>query len=248
VSGPGQGRARVSGADLGDRPACKFGVCDGSGWIIGPENVARPCECHEWQASRRRARGVNSVIPARYRDVSFEIARNDGVDPTVLEMVEAFTANIDERLSNGDGLWFWGKVGTGKTALAMLVSKLALEAGHTVAIYSLPKLLARIRATYERELGGDSYGEFFDRVVSADLLHIDDLGAEKRTDWVLEQLYAIVNERYEAARSMVVTTNLGEDDLAAQIGRRTVSRLLEICGSPLQVSGEDLRYRRGPEY
>ena len=130
----------------------------------------------------------------------------------------------------------------------MLVSKLALEAGRTVAIYSLPKLLARIRATYERDLGGDSYGEFFDRLVSVDLLHIDDLGAEKRTDWVLEQLYAIVNERYEAGRSMVVTTNLGEDDLAAQIGRRTVSRLLEICGSPLQISGEDLRYRRGPEY
>jgi DNA replication protein DnaC len=248
VSAPRQSRARVARAELGDRPACRLGVCDGSGWILGPENVARPCECRAAKAAQRRARGVSSVIPRRYRDVSIDVARNDGVDPTVLSIVESFVANLDERLEKGHGLWFWGKVGTGKTALAMLVSKLVLEAGRTVAIYSLPKLLARIRATYERDLGGDSYEQFFDRLASVDLLHIDDLGAEKRTDWVLEQLYSIVNERYESARSMVVTTNLSEDDLAAQIGRRTVSRLLEICGSPLQIEGQDLRYTRAPEY
>jgi DNA replication protein DnaC len=238
-------RARVAGAELGDRPACKFGVCDGSGWIIGPENVARPCECHEWQASRRRARGVNSVIPARYRDVSFDIARNDGVDPTVLEMVQTFTANIDDRVESGDGLWFWGQVGTGKTALAMLVSKHALEAGRTVAIYSLPKLLARIRRTYDAEPGQDSYLALFEQLTSVDLLHIDDLGAEKRSDWVLEQLYALVNERYEAQRSILVTTNLEEAALEEQIGPRTVSRLVEICGDPLPLRGEDRRIRVG---
>ena len=84
----------------------------------------------------------------------------------------------------------------------MLVSKAALEAGHSVAIYSLPKLLARIRRTYDSEPGGDSYLAFFERLTSVDLLHIDDLGAEKRSDWVLEQLYALINERYEAQRSV----------------------------------------------
>jgi len=60
---------------------------------------------------------------------------------------------------------------------------------------------------------------------------------------VLEQLYAIVNERYEAQRSMVVTTNLDQPALEEQIGPRTVSRLVEICGDPLPLFGEDLRYR-----
>ena len=72
---------------------------------------------------------------------------------------------------------------------------------------------------------------------------VDDLGAEKRSDWVLEQLYAIVNERYETQRSVVVTTNLSQADLEEQIGPRTVSRLVEICGDPLPLFGEDLRYR-----
>ena len=198
--------------------------------------------------ARRRARGVRSVIPRRYRDVSLEIARNDGVSPVVLKVVGDFLEEIEPRLDKGQGLRLAGGVGAGKTALAMLVSKTAIEAGRTVAIYSLPKLLARIRATYEKDLGGDSYTQFFDRLISVDLLHVDDLGVEKRSDWVLEQLYAVVNERYEMERSMVVTTNLEQPALEEQIGERTVSRLIEICGPPLTIDGDDLRYPRAPAY
>jgi DNA replication protein DnaC len=136
-----------------------------------------------------------------------------------------------------------GDVGTGKTTLAMLVSRHAIEAGHSVAIYSLPRLLARIRRTYDGTPGEDSYLRFFERLTSVDLLHIDDLGAEKRSDWVLEQLYAIVDERYGSQRAMVVTTNLRPDQLEEQIGARTVSRLVEICGDPLPLFGDDQRYR-----
>jgi len=228
--------------------ACPLGVCDGSGWILGPEDVARPCDCRERRMARRRARGVRSVIPRRYRDVSLEIARNDGVNPVVLKVVGDFLEEIEPRLDKGQGLWLAGGVGAGKTALAMLVSKTAIEAGRTVAIYSLPKLLARIRATYEKDLGGDSYTQFFDRLISVDLLHVDDLGVEKRSDWVLEQLYAVVNERYETERSMVVTTNLEQPALEEHIGERTVSRLIEICGPPLTIDGDDLRYPRAPAY
>jgi DNA replication protein DnaC len=188
------------------------------------------------------------VIPRRYRDVSLEIARNDGVNPVVLKVVGDFIEEIEPRLDKGQGLWLAGGVGAGKTALAMLVSKTAIEAGRTVAIYSLPKLLARIRATYEKDLAGDSYTQFFDRLISVDLLHVDDLGVEKRSDWVLEQLYAVVNERYEMERSMVVTTNLEQPALEEQIGERTVSRLIEICGPPLTIDGDDLRYPRAPAY
>jgi DNA replication protein DnaC len=59
---------------------------------------------------------------------------------------------------------------------------------------------------------------------------------------VLEQLYALVNERYEARRSIVVTTNLDQARLEDQIGPRTVSRLVEICGDPLPLFGQDRRY------
>lgn len=82
---------------------------------------------------------------------------------------------------------------------------------------------------------------FFERLTSVDLLHIDDLGAEKRSDWVLEQLYALVNERYETQRSVLITTNLPHEELEEQIGPRTVSRLTEICDE-VAVFGDDRRY------
>ena len=135
-----------------------------------------------------------------------------------------------------------GDVGTGKTTLAMLVSKAAVEAQRTVAIYSLPRLLARIRRTYDAE-AGEPYLEFFERLASVDLLHLDDLGVEKQTEWVLEQLYALINERYERQRSLIVTSNLEDDELERQLGTRVVSRLVEICGDPLPLFGDDLRYR-----
>lgn len=221
--------------------ACPLGVCDGSGWILGPEDVARPCECREQRLKRGRNRGVASVIPARFRGVSFDRPPVTEIEPMVVRVVRSWVEDLDTNLEQGRGLWLMGDTGTGKTTLAMLVSKAALQANHSVAIYSLPKLLARIRRTYDSEPGGDSYLAFFERLTSVDLLHIDDLGAEKRSDWVLEQLYALVNERYEAQRSMLVTTNLDQQELEEQIGPRTVSRLVEICGDPLPLFGPDQR-------
>jgi DNA replication protein DnaC len=225
---------------------CPLGVCDGSGWILGPEDVARPCECREERLNRGRSRGISSVIPPRYRGVSFDrppvsdMARDLQTKMAVTE-ARSFIEDLDRRLAEGRGLWLFGDTGTGKTTLAMLISKAALEAGKTVAIYSLPKLLARIRRTYDSEPGGDSYLSFFERLTSVDLLHIDDLGAEKRSDWVLEQLYALVNERYEAQRSVLITTNLPHEELEEQIGSRTVSRLTQICDE-IEVRGDDRRY------
>jgi DNA replication protein DnaC len=225
--------------------ACPLGACDGSGWILGPEDVARECECRAPRLKRGRVRGVASVIPPRYRGVSFDrppvsdMAR-DLQTKIVVERVRTFVAELDDRLESGQGLWLTGGTGTGKTTLAMLASKAALEAGHSVAIYSLPKLLARIRRTYDAEPGGDSYSAFFERLTSVDLLHLDDLGAEKKSDWVLEQLYALVNERYEEKRSMLITSNFDGVELEEQIGPRIVSRLTEMT-EPLPLLGEDNR-------
>ena len=233
--------ARAAEAQIEPERSCPIGVCDGSGWILGPEDVARPCDCRSQMVAKARLRGIDSVIPAKYRGVSFDRPPVTEIEAMVVRVVRSFCEDLDANLDSGRGLWLMGDTGTGKTTLAMLISKQALAAGRAVAIYSLPKLLARIRRTYDAEPGQDSYLALFERLTSVDLLHIDDLGAEKRSDWVLEQLYALVNERYESQRSILVTTNLDEAALEEQIGPRTVSRLVEICGDPLPLFGEDRR-------
>jgi len=131
-------------------------------------------------------------------------------------------------------------VGTGKTTLAMLISAEALRNGHSVAIYSLPRLLGMLRETFD-DGSEASLSTLLERLAAVELLHIDDVGAEQSSPWVLEQLYTIVNTRYEDGRAMVLTTNLDPPRLREQIGERTVSRLVEMCGDQLKLDGSDQR-------
>jgi DNA replication protein DnaC len=222
---------------------CPFGVCDGSGFVVDDERrVATPCRCRAQVMGRRRTAVLSGVVPRKYRGVSFDrppvTAIADVAGPQVRQ-VRAFVRDIDANLDAGRGLWLFGSVGTGKTTLAMLVSKAALDAGRSVAIYSLPRLLAEIRTTFDDD-ARSSYTELLDRLADVDLLHVDDVGAEKTSDWVLEQLYAIINARYEEERSVVITTNLEREDLVTQITERTVSRLEEMC-EVLPLWGNDAR-------
>ncbi|SEH11213.1 IstB-like ATP binding protein [Thermoleophilum album] len=281
-----------------DKPErdCPLGRCDGSGWLLAEDGrSATPCGCRERRIARSAGRFLGTTIPRRFRGLSFERRPISDLDPTIVDHVREFCERIDENLDAGRGLWFHGDVGTGKTSLAMLVAMHAERADRSVAIYSVPQLLARIRQTFEG--AGTSYLELFRRLCEVDLLVLDDLGAERQTEWVLEQLYSLVNERWQDRRSIVVTTNspdrppsapleelraqaarlraalddpmmperafevlerlericdrlealdAGEDMLArlrAQIGRRTISRLVEICGDPLPMHGPDRRIR-----
>lgn len=219
---------------------CRFNKCDGGGWLLTDEGTAVPCQCREQMIKRARASGISSVIPKRFQGVSFDRPPVPSLDPRTVQAVREYVDNISDNLVEGRGLWFMGDVGTGKTTLAMIVSKAAMQSGASVAIYSLPKLLAEIRKTYA-DGSEHSYTHFFNRLAEVDLLHIDDLGAERQTEWVLEQLYSLVNERYEQRRAIMVTTNLAPDALKDQIGERTVSRLSEMCGDPLRLDGADMR-------
>jgi DNA replication protein DnaC len=228
--------------------------CDGDGFLLTEAGEAVACECREVRVRRARSQGVSSVIPRKYRGVSFDRAPIPELDPTVVREVKRFVRDIERRLDEGKGLWLMGDVGTGKTTLAMLVSKAALDAGRSVGIYSVPNLLAAIRDTYESANGERSYLDFYRQLVRVDLLHLDDLGAEKQTDWVLEQLYSLVNERYVEERSILVTSNVESTERAQwvvereqQIGRRTVSRLLEMTDQ-LPLFGADLREHWNPEH
>jgi DNA replication protein DnaC len=257
--------------------ACPDNRCDGSGFLYDADGRrARPCSCRPARMARKRAAVLEGRIPRRYREVSFDrepVPALERTAPYVVREVRDYVLNVSDRLARGQGIWFTGDVGTGKTTLAMLVSKAALEARHSVAIYSLPRLLALLRETFN-DASRFSLPEFIDRLTTVELLHIDDVGAEQTSDWVLEQLYTIVNTRYEDGRALVLTTNLIMRDavpaidpksgevvidpdtrqpkmekpdapLVRQIGERTVSRLYEMCGTPLPLYGDDSRPRGG---
>src|SRR5918994_164375 len=219
---------------------CPFGECDGSTWIVDEEtNAARPCRCREQQQRRAASGGIGSGIGRRFREVSFEREPIVSLDPVVLRRVRAFVRSIDDHLEAGQGLWFDGPVGTGKTSLAVLVAKAARDAGRSFAMYPVPLLLAEIKRTFDRD-SGDNYLAFFRRLCSVDLLVLDDLGAEKQTEWVLEQLFSIVNERWQDRRSVVVTTNIPDPDpeSAGRLLRASARRLSDAAGAGVLGQGD----------
>jgi DNA replication protein DnaC len=203
-------------------------------------NRSRPCRCREARVRRAVSGGIGTGIGRRFLEVSFEREPIVSVEPTLLRRVKAFTRDIERNLDAGKGLWFDGPVGTGKTSLAILVAKAARDAGRSYAVYPVPRLLAEIKRTFDRD-ASDSYMSFFRRLCTVDILVLDDLGAEKQTEWVLEQLFSIVNERWQDRRSIVVTTNIPDPDPDApgRMLRASVRDLRELTASG-RVLGREL--------
>ncbi len=234
---------------------CEYGLCDGSGMVVDWDaNVPYRCRCWPEQVGRRRARALSREVPRRFRNIGFDrepvpsIARTS---PDAVRAVRRYCDRVDEMLEQGEGMWFLGSPGTGKSHLAYLISQHALAAGRSVAIYTGPRLLDEIRRTYGEDDSGSTL-DLIDRLTSVELLHIEDLAVARPTEWVLEQLYNIINGRYENERSIIFTCDLTGDEteeggrlspdaLGRHITDRNFSRLLEMCGDPHVLMGPDNR-------
>lgn len=236
---------------------CPYRRCDGSGMVLDWEaNDSYRCRCWPERVQRRRSRRLSREIPKKFQNLSFEREPLPSIErtaPVQVRAVRQFCERIEEMLDRGKGMWFLGSPGTGKSHLAYLISQHALAADRSVAIYTGPRLLDEIRRTYDSDRSGSTL-DLIDRLTSVELLHIEDLAVARPTDWVLEQLYNIINGRYENEKSIIFTCDLTADDdpaaalrpdgLARHITRRNFSRLMEMCGDPIPLMGPDHRVDR----
>ena len=97
--------------------ACKD--CEDSGWLDTPDgNAVVACHCRDQLLASRRSRSLSAVIPRRYRGASFDRPPISSMPSAQVDLVKSYVRQLDERLAEGRGLWFFGGVGTGKTTLA----------------------------------------------------------------------------------------------------------------------------------
>ncbi|MED4076325.1 ATP-binding protein [Lysinibacillus fusiformis] len=139
-----------------------------------------------------------------------------------------------------ESLLLWGDVGNGKTHLAASVHNHLVAQGKVVVFISMPELLGKIRATFNKN-NNESEQQIMKALMICDLLIIDDLGAEKISDWVLETMFQIFDGRSRRKKPILATSNLNPKDLPEQIGKRIPDRLIEMSQP---VKNEATSYRR----
>lgn len=178
-----------------------------------------------------------SLMDERLRDVSFDSFRKTNDNAYNLKLCLRYANHFDEMLAKNQGLLFYGGVGTGKTFAAACIANHLLNQRIPVIMTSFVKLLESMQGFSEDD------SALITRLNRAKLLIIDDLGAERSTDYALEKVYDIVDSRYRAKLPIILTTNLSMTELKESTDiryTRIYDRIFEMC-YPMQFKGQSWR-------
>ena len=177
------------------------------------------------------ASDFTKVIPLRYQAVSYETDVPN-------EVKQIFTEQIRAR----NGIYIFGEAGVGKTYLACALGKYLLDSGIEVMFYNTGDFLEKLREEFQKTDNEDDYfySLFRETMDFKGIIVFDDLGAEKISDWARERLYLIINKKYEDMTPMIFTSNSDMEIIAARMGDRVASRILEMTRNTIQTQSKSL--------
>jgi DNA replication protein DnaC len=263
-------RSMKEGFQVVKAPAEICPLCEGTGWKTvaagdgGSTNDRRVTRCD----CRLRARGQSLLtaarIPRRYEHCELSNYDTDfpGAHPSLEDahfIASGFAKKCDPR---GDkGLLIIGKIGTGKTHLAVgIIKELIVNRGIPCLFYDYRELLKEIQNSYNSTVQTTEL-DVLRPVFETDVLVLDELGAVKPTEWVWDTVSLILNTRYNDNRTTIITTNFDDqpaagatgsisparaatrgETLGDRIGERMRSRLHEMCRI-VTLEGTDFRQK-----
>lgn len=198
------------------------------------------CKCREKELEERKNREIQEEHE-RMRRVCFKennmknctFDNDDRKNPKLSDAMKRYADNFEEFKSESKGLLLYGNVGTGKTFLTACIANALIDKGYHVLMTNFSSIINTIQGMFEGKQ------EYINSLNKYSLLILDDLGTERSSEYVQEQVYNIVDARYRSGLPIIITTNLTMDELKNnhEIGyARIYDRILERC-HPVKVDG-----------
>lgn len=182
-----------------------------------------------------------SGLGKRFRQCTFETFKLYSEIQEAFESVGEYCEHFNIYKEQGTGLLLKGSAGCGKTHLVSALAHQLIFMGHTVKFIMVPVLLENIRQSYNKK-NPDDESNIIQELSRVEVLILDDIGSERPTDWVREQLFILVNARYEGMKPTLTTTNCQGKELSDRLGSRTISRLIE-ASKIINIEAGDYRLR-----
>lgn len=224
--------------------------CGGRGWVVaedGGAGTARVCDCREDEVVPRLL--ARAGIPERYARKHFGNFNTDHGESA--EREQRFEAKrvcetyVEGFLGDpGRSLVLVGEAGVGKTHLAVAVLGELIRRYRVDGRFAdFTELIYRIQSTFDPS-SPESKHQVLDPVTEAEVLVLDELGAQKPTEWVREILYLVINTRYTRRLPTLFTTNyaLGPRKAGGSVSDRGPIPLEERIGAPLVSRLHEMAY------
>lgn len=199
------------------------------------------CKCEKEKRDKER----NEIKSRELRDICFpnsemqfwNFERDDRSNEKISDICHNYVENFEEMYKRGKGLLFFGTVGTGKTFYASCIANALIDKGYPCLVTNFARLVNTLSGMYAGKQ------EYINGLNRYKLLVIDDLAAERDTEYMNEIIQNIIDSRYRIGLPTIITTNLTDEEIKkpTEIHRQRVfSRLLEMC-IPIEVKGKDRR-------
>lgn len=230
-------KVRLLNLSTSEPVKCK--KCTDSGFIANEDGTFSKCECLREKDDRARMEGLfrDARIPARYRGKTLDNF-DKAYQPNAHRIACEYATTWPK--PEGESLFFVGPVGTGKSHLAraILTEMIGRHKISGVAV-TVPSLMDDLRPGADEGLRA----ERIDVLKTVPLLVLDDLGAQRTTEWVTERLFVIVNARYDEMLPTIITSNVYLEDLCKLPGwDRLVDRIVEMARR-VRLDGASYRTR-----
>lgn len=211
--------------------------------------LSKECECDRKakQAEEERKRQEQIIekkrrcfIERNQENYTFENA-DEYTDKEIIRKAKNYVKHFEEMKKDNIGLLIYGGVGSGKTYLTCAIVNGIIE----TYLYDC-KMMNFSQILNDLQKGGFELdrNEYIDNLTRKTLLVLDDFGIERNTEYALEQIYNIINARYQKQKPTIITTNIDyktiETEQTDLMQSRIYSRLMEMC-VPLKVTGNDRR-------